>query len=355
MDRIISTGNMIETYLEANGFSITNLAESSGVSERTIYRLLNDEGKLTQEMAEGVNKLIPGISVEFLMTYDARYQIQKRDFVKANCNSDIDALISKYKLKKLFPSLAKNKEELFNHGKAILGLEQMNSGDISNPRLLSFQFSQAANPKESDAILWLTVAYKECLEKNSETKMIFNKERFEQQFDQLKELCGATTIENSLSLMNEFANSCGIYFFLRRSIPNARIKAVTIKDSDNRIIILMSDLFKCVETLWIAFIHECFHILNDDFDEPEYINNDRASMNEKNTDKETLEFLVSDCMNNQKFFDVHDVLEISSKNKVPVGIVASFARDISGKYKDSAINSCIHYYKPRDLEACIRD
>lgn len=355
MDRIISTGSMVGIYLEANGFTITDLAASSGLSGRTIYRLLNDEGKLTQEMAEGVNKLIPGISVEFLMTYDAKYQIQKKEFVKANCNCDIDALISKYRLKKLYPSLAKNKEELFNKGKSILGLNQMNSGNISDPRLVSFQFSQAANPMESDAILWLTVAYKECLEKNSGTNLIFNKGQFEQQFDQLKELCGATTIENSLFSMNEFANSCGIYFFLRPSIPNARIKAVTIKDSDNRIIILMSDLFKCVETLWIAFIHECFHILNNDFDKPEYMNNDRSSLNERNTEKETFEFLVSDCMNNQKYFDVHDVSEISSRNRVPMGIVASFAREISGIFNDSSINAFIHYYKPRDLDDCIRD
>jgi len=68
---------MVRGYLDSNGISIKTLAEACGLSERTIYRFLCDDSKLSRRLAEGINSLIPEISLEFLMTYDAKYQLQK--------------------------------------------------------------------------------------------------------------------------------------------------------------------------------------------------------------------------------------------------------------------------------------
>ena len=77
INTIISTADMVRGYLDSNGISIKTLAEACGLSERTIYRFLCDDSKLSRKIAEGVNALIPEISLEFLMTYDAKYQLQK--------------------------------------------------------------------------------------------------------------------------------------------------------------------------------------------------------------------------------------------------------------------------------------
>ena len=63
--------------MDANDVSVKALSEASGLSERTVYRFLGDEGKLSKRIAQGLNSLIPEISLEFLMTYDAKYQLQK--------------------------------------------------------------------------------------------------------------------------------------------------------------------------------------------------------------------------------------------------------------------------------------
>lgn len=76
VDKIISTGEMLKGYMEENGVSVSALAIASDVSERSIYRLLNGECKLSRKIALGMNSLIPEISVEFLMMYDAKYQAQ---------------------------------------------------------------------------------------------------------------------------------------------------------------------------------------------------------------------------------------------------------------------------------------
>ena len=77
INTIISTADMVRGYLDSNGVSIKTLAEVCGLSERTIYRFFCDDSKLSRRLAEGINSLIPEISLEFLMTYDAKYQLQK--------------------------------------------------------------------------------------------------------------------------------------------------------------------------------------------------------------------------------------------------------------------------------------
>lgn len=82
INTIISTADMVRGYLDSNGISIKTLAEACGLSERTIYRFLCDDSKLSRRLAEGINSLIPEISLEFLMTYDAKYQLQKTQYAR---------------------------------------------------------------------------------------------------------------------------------------------------------------------------------------------------------------------------------------------------------------------------------
>lgn len=76
-NRIISTAEMVKGYMEANNVNATQLATSSGVSPRTVYRFLKGECKLSKKIATGLSLIIPEISVSFLMVYDAKYQAQK--------------------------------------------------------------------------------------------------------------------------------------------------------------------------------------------------------------------------------------------------------------------------------------
>lgn len=77
MNELSSTACLIGEFMSANGISAKRLAEASGVSARTIYRILNDESKLSGKVAFGLNKLLPDVSPSFLMRYDAGYQTQK--------------------------------------------------------------------------------------------------------------------------------------------------------------------------------------------------------------------------------------------------------------------------------------
>ena len=77
MNELSSTACLIGEFMSANNISVKQLAETSKVSTRTIYRILNDEAKLNRNVAFGLNKILPDVSPSFLMRYDAGYQTQK--------------------------------------------------------------------------------------------------------------------------------------------------------------------------------------------------------------------------------------------------------------------------------------
>lgn len=77
MNELSSTAYLFGEFMSANNITVKQLAEASGVSVRTIYRVLNDESKLNSKVAFGLNRLLPDVSPSFLMKYDAGYQTQR--------------------------------------------------------------------------------------------------------------------------------------------------------------------------------------------------------------------------------------------------------------------------------------
>ena len=65
-----STGDMIAWFLENNDLTINQLAEASGVTPTTVYRVINEGANLSVQIAFGLHKLLPGIKIEDIVAYD---------------------------------------------------------------------------------------------------------------------------------------------------------------------------------------------------------------------------------------------------------------------------------------------
>ena len=341
MKDIVCTGKMIQTYLAANGYTIQNLAESSKSSIRTIYRIFNDECKLSYEVAVGINTLIPEISVEFLMTYDTKYQLQKKQLELKNGIENLDKVVEHYKLKKLFPELSKDKKALIERAKEVFGIKNIQSGENEMPWLVSVNYSLANNADDFVKTLWLQTAYRECCEKEM---LEFDRNGFLKEFDSIKQLSGTSNYEMTIFNIKMFCKKCGLNYHLRNSIPNSRIKAVTVKDNDGRIIILMSDLFKCVENLWIAFVHELEHIKKEDYNMLGLYSDEARDENENYVSEETARYFIGDLYDDIKTCDIETVFNICKQCNVPQGIVAEIVRFKTGDYKNRQVNSLLNFY-----------
>lgn len=343
--KLISTGKMVMTYLMENGYKITDLVDSScGVSSRKIYRFLNGEGRISLPIAEGVHRLINEISVDFLLSYDAKYIFQKKQEEKATGINEktINSLITKYKLQQFFPELKGDKIRLFNHASSILGKENLLNGTLQNiapPNAVLFSKANKADDEISN--LWVTVAYNEARQKYENRIRHFNHDKFLEMLNYVKILSKAVTEEQMMSNIEDFCEECGINFLYRASIPNSRVKGATIKDDDGNVFILMSNLFKCIERFWLSFIHEILHIKTGDLDK----NSNLIDEEEKKVDENVIAFLVDRDMTDSRNYSNAEIRSIAQKHNIAVGLVAEIARYRSGDYNNYNINSLIHYYR----------
>lgn len=346
--KLISTGQIILGYMEANNITIADLAAASDVSPRTVYRLFNDEIKVPVSIAEGLHSLISEIPVVFILEYDAKYQYQKeQEQEELNLSKkQIDGIISKFQLRKLFPAIATDKIKLIEKAIEVFGFDKLVNYDVDSCMsfVSSVQFSKAKNPDDFISKVWLVNAYAEA--SNRQDVSEFDYEVFIHAFNtEIRKLCFANSIDIAKYNMSDFCSSCGINFYFRPSIPNSRIKGVTIKDSQGRIYVILSDLFKCVENLWLTFIHEMLHIAHKDIYMTDYQDADVVSENEQKIDDEVIKFLVKDRMDESREYSFNEIIMIAAEEDIPKGIVAEIARFKSNTYNNYDINSLIHYFK----------
>lgn len=347
-----STGEIIKQYLESNDYSLADLAYASNVSLKTIYRIISDESKLPYEVAYGLNKLISEISVEFILGYDAKYQMEKAQFLSENnlTASSCNNLVSRFHLKKLYPNWLGDNISLVKQGMAIFGKENFLNGIFEINQLSNVAFSKANFANEESTRAWLYTTYYECNDKTQPLE--FNQIEFEKEFNNLIKLCGITNFETSIKVISQFCKKSGINFYFRKSIPNARVKAVTIKDKYNHVYIFMSDLFKCVENLWLAFIHECIHIHKGDLNTKSETLNNSNTIDERYVDEMVAESLLGelyfDIFNNP---DINTLADISNKKKIPIGLVVEIYRFQSKDYTNPLYNQYLHFFTNKQIDA----
>lgn len=74
-----STGEMIAWFLDNNDITLNQLASVSGLKTKTVYRLIHEGTKLTDQIALGLHELLPGIKPEDIVAYDARFHAEKNE------------------------------------------------------------------------------------------------------------------------------------------------------------------------------------------------------------------------------------------------------------------------------------
>lgn len=332
----VDTGTVIKTYMEENDITIEDLANASDVSIKTIYRILNNQSKLNYKVASGINKLIPEITEDFLMSYDAKYQVQikkKEDkFGIDNLREFIDGL----QLRKLYPDIANDENALIEKGMRIVNSDCNVFGNV-------FNFDVAKNAKKDERDIWIKATYEDYLDNCGNNLLDFDENKFNLVFSEVLKYCGTTNEDMTIFNMQALSKKCGINFFYRASIPNSRIKGVVFKNN-GRIFIFISDLFKCIERLWISYVHEFIHIKNKDYDNSVFVIDEIKSVNEERIKDETVNYFIRDGYDDINVCDLLTVYRIAEQNSIPKGIAAYLVRNKTSIFNNADVNNLIHYY-----------
>lgn len=341
---LVETGKIIKSYLESNNITVDDLIKVCSLSPRTIYRALNSETKLPYEIAKGIHTLIPEITPEFLLSYDGKYQAQKKQLEEKNGIGDINDLIKTYKLKYLFPEIKDNKNELLKKAIEIFGLKNLNDKTAStNEWMYSYNFSQAKNSDQFCQNIWLSSVYFDYCSNND--KLLFNEKLINESVNNIRQCCGTKDYNMTIYNMKEISKICGVNFNFKSKIPNSRIKAVTIQDKDGYIYLFISDLFKCIENLWISFMHEFIHIIKKDYENSVIYQDDKREYNEALVSSQVGTYFIGEEYKKiRKDMKIEEIRRISEKCKMPIGIIAELYRIKTNDYSNKEILKLIHYF-----------
>ncbi len=337
---------MIKTYLEENHVSIQELSEKSGVSQRSIYRILSDESELSTSVALAIHELIPEIKVEFLVSYNAKYQMQKQKIEQENGTSNLNQVFKYFRYEKLYPnekqSEAEKLEKLFN----IFGKDVVNSMNVQScPEFANAYFSKAKGAQNDASLIWFKAAeydYRQTIK----TPLSFNKIEFDKMLPSLKEWLNCGDFESFYFNLELFCKTCGINYLKRGSLPNSRIKAMSFKDKDGNVYLFLSDLFKCLENQILTFVHECIHISKGDLDLAKSLTSEENIANENYVDQSSADFFIGkDGYDGLKKGDdaIASIASIALDKKVSLGVVSEIYRYKFSDYSNAAVNKMIHY------------
>lgn len=337
-----STGEMIAWFLDNNGITINQLAEVSGVAPRTIYRLINEGAKLSGKIALGLHELLPGIKVEDIVAYDAKFQFEKKQYEQMSKSSvPIDEIIKRFHLKKLYPDLKNKPVELIKKAKEYLGETiKNNTVDLKG---LRYAFSKANNADNSCSEIWLCAAYHECLATIHNQPSRFDETNFNMYYDMIKQYSDTDDLSSTLYNMKHICKKMGINFYFRSSITNSRIKAVSVSDTDGNVYLFISDLFRSIEILWLAFVHEMNHIKNGDVFK-DGIGEICSKEEEKKIELDAENYYVGKKVNWSEITTQNKIANLAKATNTPSGIIAELSRYHNQCYTNSEVNNFIHYY-----------
>ena len=339
-----STGEFIKEFMNSENVSIGDLAKASNLSERSVYRFLKGESKLTFDLVEGIKKLWPDFDTDLLYKYERNYWDSLERFKRENELKNINNVIKLFKLDWLYDE--DSKIEKLEKAKAIFGLKNLQNLTISSKFSNYAYFSKAKNSDNKISEIWINSAL---YDYKSENEVLdFKEEIFYDSFKDLRELLNTSDVGLLIENFKMFANKCGINFFIRRNIPNSRIKAVTYIDEENHIYIFISDLFKLTENLSLSLMHECLHIFNKD------LSNEKISVEddeyEKEIDKEAIyQFIGEDGFKTLRKTSLNSIYDVADFKEVTIGLVAEIYRRKFNAYDNPSINDYLHYFKSEEL------
>ena len=291
--RIVPTGRIVKEYMSESNISQKVLAEACGYSEKQISLMLSGKAALTKTVADQLERLLPGTTSDYWMTYDAKYWLQEREEKKTAERKKYDQLAASLGLDKIFSGTDYSKAQRIELLENATGTNDLLAIANLSPTVKAGAFflkDKPDSPPPPFINLWIDLLlYFAHLEEIPE--LTFKGVDFLATKIQ-KELKEALYVRDSEGLqwnIKMFCESCGINVFFVKNLPTSYVRGMSFSRKE-KVYIVLTDRFKSIEFTVFAFVHELMHILHGDLDQMDFIGQHIDFEEEAN--KEALSFLV---------------------------------------------------------------
>ena len=334
-------GYYIKEIIEESGITQEDYAKRLGTTPKNLSILIRGGQSLSIDMAIKLSRLL-GTSVQYWMNLQIQYDTLISEFKqqeeleeerKILKNIDYKYFIENFSL----PDLPRKINEQVEALRKFLNVSTLTT--LKQKDMLS-SFRTSNNINENNIIkanTMVTIATNKALQIQAPA---YNKNKFIESIEYI--LTKTNEYNHFYSLIYDSFIEAGVIFVLMPNMKGSKINGVTKKVGKN-ILLMISDKDKSLDVLWFTLLHECYHILKNDFgitcDEKEKQANIYAQTKLIPEDLYK-EFVKEGC------FDVNNIKTFSNKiNRNPSIVLGRLQNDNLVRYDDINLNTLKLKYK----------
>lgn len=347
-------GHYIEDYIDYYGITQKDFAARLDTSAKNLCLLIKGEQSLSTEMAKKLYS-VTEISVETWMNLQRGFDemkeaIEEENRLNAEDNVASDISYSDLHSTYALADLPRKKNEQKTEVRHSLGYSNLTPlGQV--PRIACC--SRSKNLTQRNIVRSnIMIIFAENAAIKTETAS-FNRAKIDSTVEYI--LTQTTNYDGLYKELQEAFRKIGIAFFVLPNLPGAKLRGAT-KRMKRKVMLLVNNTMKTVDTFYFTLLHEIAHIKNKDWG---------ASMEEDEGEAEERanryaeDMLIPPDAYSAFFaarsYDRESIISFASSiNRDPGIIVARLQKDNVVRYDDDALNALKHtFLVEQDTSICI--
>lgn len=261
-DYLVTTGDMINEWLEDHHVSAADLSRRLGVSRKHVSELLSGKATLSAEVAVSLS-LVTGVPAKIWQSYEAQYQADKVRLQKLADAKEQMSTIDRFPLKYLrdqglIRATKRHPLQLVEELCALLRVGSLDLWDKSSP-LAGATFRKTSTHLDHSVALSVWMFLGE-LAADATDLPDFNKGTLEQEAGQIAQLSVLPLAQGAEELVARLRN-CGVAFACLPPIPQTGTYGVTRWINRGKTpLVQVSNRGKTDGQFWWTVLHELGHV-----------------------------------------------------------------------------------------------
>lgn len=326
----VGPGHFISDFLDSLGWKQADLAEVTGLSTKTINKLINNRQGITPETAVILEKTFSA-PADFWIEVDAKYQIRERE--EQNCEKN-EVTAKRAQLRKYMPVLEMKKKNWFLYDvDTIQGIEKeclrvfKQNCIPEDVYSADYAFCARQTKFDYDYTLWYSKTWYAYSKLHADSFKLpqYDREGLQKIADTLHEY--TTKADGVLAVIDKL-NSCGVGFFSLSHLQKTYLDGAAFIHNTNPFIVYTCR-YDRIDNFWFVLAHEIAHILHHyDFLTQPILDNLEV---QAGTDREKEADAFAGCYLNQnivlevgarfgKYLNASRLSQISEQTKVSVPV-----------------------------------
>ena len=257
--RRIHPGVFIKDLLESYKMTSKELSIRTGISERTLSAIINENGRITFDVAYKLS-LFFDTSINYWVILQAQYDMF---IVMQSKQKEIDEdwklvkPIKPYLLDFGYISSDDTKEEVVNKCRKVCGVNNLT---LLKEKDTFVNLKEQHNEIDNDCFsqnFWISLALNEARKKNG---IPYDKKKLNESIPVIRKMTRKDP-KDFLPRLEKILSNCGISFVLLPYLPKSNLYGATKWFSKDNVMLAISNRGAKADLFWFSLFHEISHVL----------------------------------------------------------------------------------------------